>query len=66
MGDHRSTGSSPVFVATIKPGSVHSVVETASVRVQIGAGALVIVSSGGRTQTLVPPVAPYTYDFVLD
>jgi transcriptional regulator with XRE-family HTH domain len=57
-------GRPPIFAGIIEPGAIHDYTESGSVTVEVGAGGTTVsVSAGGRLQSLMAPVAPYTYLF---
>jgi len=56
------TGSSPIFAAIVEPRAVHNFTEVGPMNVQVGAGGTnIAVSAGNQSQSLMTPVAPYTY-----
>jgi hypothetical protein len=55
-------GQSPVFAGIINPHTSRGFPVLGSSQVEVGAGGTTItLTSGHRTATLVPPVAPFTY-----
>ena len=57
-------GQTPIFAGILEPNSSQKVTLLGPAQLQIGAGGTsVVVSSNRRTQTLKPPVAPFSYQF---
>jgi hypothetical protein len=57
-------GQKPIFAGILQPNSSQKVTLLGPAQLEIGAGGTsVIVTSARRTQTLKPPVAPYSYQF---
>ncbi len=57
-------GQKPIFAGILQPNSSQKVTLPGPAQLDIGAGGTsVIVSSNRRTQTLKPPVAPFSYQF---
>lgn len=56
------TGRSPIFAAIVEPGAVHNFTEAGPLTVQVGAGGTnIAVSASNQSQSLMAPVAPYTF-----
>jgi hypothetical protein len=56
------TGSSPIFAAIVEPGAVHNFTEAGTMNIQVGAGGTnIAVSDSNQSQSLMAPVALYTF-----
>ncbi len=61
-----ASGRHPVFAGILNPNSSQKVILLGPAEVDVGAGgAKVTVTAGKRSTTLIPPSAPFTYQFQL-
>jgi hypothetical protein len=59
------SGQTPIFQGIVQPNSAHKEILLGAGQVDVGAGGTtVVVTSGHRSQTLVPPSAPFDYQIV--